>query len=104
MNDQGYKFNAIAEHFPQKLSNIAKSKGLSVGKLRELVWEGVYCINGNCELVEIPLARAFYEFRKAVKKCNRNRELVGIAGEDLEAGDQVVFGEDGKIHKAKNNV
>jgi len=31
-------------------------------------------------------------------------ELVGIAGEDLSCGDYVVIGEDGKIHRAKNNV
>jgi len=39
------------------------------------------------------------------RKLNLNiggNPLVGIAGEDLELGDCVVFGEDGKIHKARS--
>lgn len=35
------------------------------------------------------------------RKPSMSRELIGTAGEDLECGDCVIFGEDGKIYKAK---
>jgi hypothetical protein len=122
MNDQGYKFNTIAEHFPVKLRSLADSVDKTIPELRKLIWEGVYYIDESCELVESPVNKAIYdlglalkerlptaqefhsrlaEVFKVLKEDPKNRELIGTAGEDLELGDCVIFGEDGKIYKAK---
>lgn len=70
MNYQGDKFNCLAEHFPQKIKELAESKNLKVGELRKLIHEGVYYIDDKCELVENPINKALYEFGLAVKKLS----------------------------------
>ena len=68
MNDQAYKFNCLAEHFPQKIKELAESKNLKVGELRKLIHEGIYYIDDNCELCENQINKAFYDFYLAIKK------------------------------------
>ena len=121
MSDQGYKFNIIVEHFPVKAKEFANSIHKTIPELKKLILEGVYYIDGNCELIEQPLNKALYEFGlsikkqfppgqdaykrlattfKVVKNKSVNRGSIGTAGEDLELGVCVVFGEDGKTYRS----
>lgn len=117
MNEQGYKFNTLAEHFPQKIKELAESKNITVGNLRGLIHAGVYYIDDACKLIENPTIKAWHDFGVVMKEMLPNpqqvedtffgiekppsKEPIGTAGEDLKIGDCIVFGKDGKIYKAK---
>lgn len=68
MNDQGYKFNTIAEHFPAKLRALADSIDKTIPELRDLIHKGVYYIDESCEVVENPVNKALYDFGQALKE------------------------------------
>lgn len=115
VNNQGYKFNTLAELFPQKIKELAESKNMAVGELRELIHANVYYIDDACNLIENPTIKAWHDFGKAMLKhlpTTRQAEerlaaafgigkAFGIAGEDLKTGDCVALGKGGKIYKAR---
>lgn len=64
--DQRQKFLFICEHFPNMAKKLANSINKTIPELRILIWERVYYIDESCELIESPMHKACYEFRKAV--------------------------------------
>lgn len=68
MTNQKQKFIVLVEHFPQKAHELAESRGVSLGRLRSLIFEGVYYIDDNCDLIESPVGRAAYELKEAAKE------------------------------------
>lgn len=68
MIDSKQKLLVLTEYFPIKAGKLADSISKTIPELRHLIIEGVYYIDDNCEIIENPVNKAFYDLGLALKK------------------------------------